>query len=545
MATAPKKDVIYIDTDDDITGIIEKLKTAKSPIVALVPPKRIGVLQSNVNLRLLVKAADTSKKRLVLITNDHTLKGMASLLSIPVAKNLQSKPEVPENTHALNEESDVIDGADLPVGEHAKMAAPAATASAADIASAAAATDEIDGPQVPLAATAAARAPKKRTKSGIPDFDSFRKRLFLFGGLGVLLLAFLIWALFFAGKATIAITAKTNVVNIDKTLQLRPNAPLDAAQAVLPPAIKELKKPLSIDFGATGKKDVGTKATGSVKFSIKDIDLLGKTVPAGTVLTSSGGSTYTTDSAVTFTMANYKAASTGITATASGSRFNGATGSVSGAPSGVGATLEGATTGGTDKVISIVSQDDFNKARDQLQSQAEGDSVKNRDELAKQFSAEYVVIQESFKAVIANPVSAPSVDQEAANAKMTGEATYRLVAVKRSDLKAVYDAHTFAQIDKASQKIYRSGDDKTGFSQFTEVEGGFNTKAQATAQVGPNINEKLLAQSIAGKQAGEIQEMIQRIQGVDNVNVKFSPFWVTKAPKDTKKIDIKFVVNDD
>jgi len=47
------KDVIYIDVEDDITAIIGKIKASSEKIVALVPPKRVGVLQSAVNLRLL------------------------------------------------------------------------------------------------------------------------------------------------------------------------------------------------------------------------------------------------------------------------------------------------------------------------------------------------------------------------------------------------------------------------------------------------------------------------------------------------------------
>ena len=61
------KDIIYIDTDDDITAIIGKVKAAKSRVVALVPPKRSSVLSSVVNLKLLHKAGTDKKKRLVLI----------------------------------------------------------------------------------------------------------------------------------------------------------------------------------------------------------------------------------------------------------------------------------------------------------------------------------------------------------------------------------------------------------------------------------------------------------------------------------------------
>lgn len=546
MATA-KKDTIYIDTEDDITAIIGKVKEATTSIVALVPPKRIGALQSIVNLKLLNRAAESAKKRIVLITNDHTLTGLAAGLEIPVAKNLQSKPEVPEaQTSATTPDDDIINGAELPVGELEKTADIAVAAAATDAIPSLDITDAADEKK-PLAATAAARAPKKRAAAGagIPNFSKFRKKILLLGGLGAFALIFLIWAIFFAGHATVAITAKTNVVNINKTLQLKPAVQLDPTQGVVPAVVKEVKKTVTTDFGATGKKDVGTKATGTVTFSTRDTEALGTTIPAGTVLTSKSGATYSTDSSVTITYDNRRGADVDITATASGAGYNGATGAISGAPSGISATISASPSGGTDKTISVVSQDDFNKARDQLEQQASSDSSNQKSEVSKQFGNDVVVIQESFKTSLANPTSSPAVGQEAANAKMTAEATYRMVAVKRDDLKSVYDAYTTTQIDKKTQKIYRSGENKTTFSHFSEVENGFTVKAQASSQVGPNINEQLLAQSITGQRAGEIQERIQRIQGVDNVDVKFSPFWVTKTPKDTKKIDIKFVVNDD
>ena len=52
------KDVIYIDVEDDITTIISKIKASKERIIALVPPRRIGVLQSAVNIRLLARAGN-------------------------------------------------------------------------------------------------------------------------------------------------------------------------------------------------------------------------------------------------------------------------------------------------------------------------------------------------------------------------------------------------------------------------------------------------------------------------------------------------------
>ena len=546
MSTDPKKDVIYIDIDDDITSVIEKVKTSKTSIVALVPPKRIGVLQSAVNLKLLQRAATSVKKRVVLITNDHALSGLAAGLSLPVAKNLQSKPEIPSITAMKLDEEEVINGEELPVGELARTAEAPSFDSTDD------AVETIDMPDdavlsAPFAAKkAAARAPKRGSK--IPDFDSFRKKLFIFGGLGVLALIFLVWAIFFAGKATVAITAKTNVVSINKPLQLRPDAKLDAAQGIVPAIVKETKKTASVDFTATGKKDVGEKATGTVEFEKQS--QTSTSIAAGTQVVTSSGLAFVTDSDVTIPASTVcfpvfcpGTATVGITAINGGSKYNGASGSVSGSFDGASGELDDATSGGTDKTVTVVSQADIEKAKEQLQAQ-KADAVKK--DLLKQFDDNVVVIQESFEAEPAEPTSSPALDQEATTAKLTAETTYRLVGIARSDLRAVYDTFTKSQISgEKNQKIYESGDESTTFAQFEKKDGVYNVRAQATAQVGPNIDDKALAKQLIGKRAGEIQQQIETIQGVEDVTVKFSPFWVTKAPNNADKITIKFIVQHD
>src|SRR6476469_10019451 len=118
------KDVIYIDVEDDITAIISKVKASKEKIVALVPPKRVGVLQSAVNLRLLSRSAEQGGKRLVVITSNHALMSLAASAGLPVARNLQSKPELaPIAALDIDDGEDIIDGNELPIGEHAGLPA--------------------------------------------------------------------------------------------------------------------------------------------------------------------------------------------------------------------------------------------------------------------------------------------------------------------------------------------------------------------------------------------------------------------------------------
>lgn len=538
--TTPKKDVIYVDIEDDITSIIDKVKSGKSPIVALVPPKRIGVLQSVVNLKLLQRAAQGANKRVVLITSDSALTSLAAGVAIPVAKNLQSKPEIPESTSADTEEEDVINGDELPVGELAAAAVVAGTASDETLSAKKA---------EPLAATAAAKAPKKGSKK-VPNFDAFRKKLFIGIGAGVALIIFLVWAIAIAPHATVAITAQTNLVNIDQVLQLKPNATADPTQNVLPATVQQTKKTSSVDFDATGKKNVGDKASGTVKFSNSSSSAV--SVPAGTKLKTSGGLVFVTDGSVTvpaatlsFGCSGYLCPGTGtidVTASEGGTDYNGASGSVSGAPGGMSASLTSTTSGGTDKTATVVTQEDVDKAKQQLQTQ-DANTVKT--DLKKQFGSDMIVIDESFKADAGDPVSSPAVDQEATKAKLTVETTYTLVGVKRSDLKANFDAYLKQQLaGKSNQKVYDSGDGSVSFSQFTEVDGGYTVKADAQAQVGPVIDENSLKQQIVGKRAGEIQQQLVSVEGVEDVNTTFFPFWVNKAPS-ADKITIKFVLKNE
>ena len=119
------KGVIYIDTEDDITAIVGKVKATKDRIIALVPPARIGVLQSAVNLRILARTAEKENKHLVLITNNSSLLPLAAGAKIPVAKTLQSKPEIPKiEAVQIDDDVDIIDGASIPVEDYVKQSRP-------------------------------------------------------------------------------------------------------------------------------------------------------------------------------------------------------------------------------------------------------------------------------------------------------------------------------------------------------------------------------------------------------------------------------------
>ena len=49
---------------------------------------------------------------------------------------------------------------------------------------------------------------------------------------------------------------------------------------------------------------------------------------------------------------------------------------------------------------------------------------------------------------------------------------------------------------------------------------------------------------VKGKNYGDIQSSLESIDGVNDVDTKFWPFWVSTVPDDTDRITIEFDLQD-
>jgi hypothetical protein len=546
------KDVIYIDVEDDITAIIGKVKNAKEKIVALVPPKRVGVLQSAVNLRLIGRTADNSNKRLVLITNNQALIALAAAAKIPIARNLQSKPELAEiSALDIDDGEDVIDGSSLPVGDLARTADaksasgdPSLDKAVGDITKEEAYTKRA----VPSAAVLAARPNVKKPNKKVPNFNDFRKKLFLIISGGILLLVFLVWAIWFAPRATVVITAQTTATTVSEKVTLDPNAETDFAANRVHSQVQQQKKQLSLDFDATGTKEVGEKASGTMQLNRTSVSSNPISVPAGTSFTS-GSYTFVSTEAATLNGTTIgpsgvvqDSATVRVVASAIGEEYNLSARPYQ--PSTGGFTAQGSNmTGGTKRQVKVVTADDIQAAATKLYDQKD-DTV--RTELKSAFGQDVTIIDESYTAAYGNQVSTPALDQEVtAKAKLTIETTYSIVGVAKNELGNYLDAGLKKQLDSSeNQRIYENGSNKVAFARFITVDGVSTVNLTATGKIGPNIKDDEVKEQAKGKRYGEVQSQIESIQGVRDVDVKFWPFWVTAVPNDVNKVNVEFKLNE-
>lgn len=548
------KDTIYIDVEDDITAIVGKVKAAKSNIVALVPPKRVGVLQSAVNLRLLARAAQQNNKRLVLISGNSALMALAASAGIPSARTLQSKPElatIPDKDDELDD--DIIDGAELPVGDLARTDGDVGAETAAAIA-APAIDSAIRANAAEEAAVAPLPRPPKASAKGIkvPNFDTVRKRLAIGVGALILLISFLIWAIWFAPSATIAITARTIESSANPSVVIATSATTDVKAGTLKATQQEIKTEANLEFTATGEKEVGEKAKGEVIFQNCESESI-VSIPAGTGI-SAGGKTYITQSAATvpaaegFAGCSKAGQSTAVAVVAQeigsdyntdeGTRFN-----VAGHSSNPIFYFRAIATtdidGGSKRTIKVVSSEDVDKAADE---QAKRISSDMKNQLTSKFGDTAIAIDASFKVNKSEVTSVPAVDAEAPDgkAKLSGSLKFTMIGVDKSEVSRFLDAYFAGQIKDDNQRVYENGADKTTFVDVKTTDNGATATMTATARFGPKINDEQVKSEAKGKRYGEVQSSIEGISGVESVDVKFSPFWVRTVPKDVNRITVKF-----
>lgn len=556
-----KKDVIYIDTEDDITAIIGKIKDSHEKIVALVPPKRIGVLQSAVNLKLLARIAEGAQKRLVLVTNNKALINLSAVAKIPIARSLQSKPEIADMDELdVDESEDVIEGDKLPIGDLMKTAdEPMDIDIKVDNVKSENVSDIIDEIDVESESGSLPAEDKKddiivvsKPKIKVPNFIKFRRILFLviIGIIG--LSGFLVWAIKYAPAADVVIVAKTEDESVSMTVKL--GAETNIETGVIKTTTQELTRDLSVAFEATGQKNTGNLAVGIITIENCD-DNRSFTISAGTIFTAGSGESFSSNSdalvpgfsgSASQCRANGTGAGTvdiAVTATQPGEEYN--ISDTSYDISGVNGDIYahgGDMSGGTTVMSSVVTQADIDKATDALKALST-DSAKQS--LISQFTDGETVIAESYSITYGDFVSTPAVDQEVTDKAILKSSTlFKMSAIAKSDLEAYLDNAFSKKISSSSKKIYDNGIDSAKLSGYLSNADGITVKITASGKIGPNLDEALLKDIIKGKKFGDAQSTILSIPGVSDVEITFSYFWIQTVPGDTEKINVQFILED-
>ncbi len=584
------KDVIYIEPEDDITDIITKVEKAKERIVALVPPKKAGVFRSLVNIKLIAKAGAGAEKSVVLVTTDPSIMKLAAAVKMPVAKNLQTAPVVPEAEEFSAEEHSIeaVDDEAETDAENTEEAVEKANAGASKVADKKGQKTEVEQSKKPADEddetepaeddaddegdeetdndTASKKITKKteakpRGKGKFAGWLKQHKKLVIVGGVCLVgIIGFLVWALGFAPAVDITVAIRTESAKFSEGITLVSAATDEDTKAgKFYLEQKQIEDSSEVEFTATGEKNLGEKATGELVIYAYFRGQGSAAVNAGTTFVH-GELKYTANEATTLSWdgndddaCDNKGQSSSlvrsgclisarikVTAAGSGTKYNiGA--DISGWTTNAaiaGAYSDKAMTGGTDNVVTVVQQSDVKKAKESL-------TTESKDEAKEKLYAtidteEYYILENSFEQKATSVASTPAVDEQVKDgekAVLKATTTTSVYVIEKNKLKEFIAAKTSLEEGK---KIYEI---KDAYIENYAL-GATSAKLKGQYFVGPKITETEVVEKVMGRGLGDAQREIRDLYGVANVTIDTSYPWVTSIPTDSNKVTVKLEIKD-
>ncbi len=539
---------IYLEVDEDITSAIDKLLATSDETVSIVVPKRSTLLQSVVNLKLLKKSAHQASKELVLVTTDKTAINLAGRLGLAVADNLSNVPtaEVPESGPDEPEAGpDVVEGDASDLEGESDTAEPAP---APETAAPAVAAPLMKRRPLKESAPTGAEPGTHAGKSKVPDYNKLQKRV-LWIAAGVAALIGLVVANFWLTRANVVLYAKGTKVPTEFNLTIDPNAKQsDKAKAILAGQKLELNKDLTATFTATGKKDVGTKAHGTITIKNCD-DTSGHALPAGSVVSASGKN-FMTDAAASIpagsfsgggSVCNSDTVNVGVTAAENGDSYNLAPTNYTSPALNANFRLSGnQMSGGTSKTVTVVTQADVDKAKNDAIAKDQDGAKK---ELEKKASDGYTPLAETFEQTIGGVTVTPAVGSEGSGGNLTIKISYTELAYNQSDYESLVRFQEAKQVGSQNQ-VY---DDGIKVAKLTvgdkQTDGSRAVRFNTDAFAGQKLDTAKVAALLKGKKYGDAAGIASKLPGVERADVNIKPGWASRMPRFTSHIKVEIKVS--
>jgi hypothetical protein len=564
--------IVYLDADDEITSAAARIRSTDENRVALVVPYGSRLATSRINFRLLAREAQTRGRRLAIVAGDAATRALAASAGLPAFGS------VGEYEGA---------SAETPDGGDGPTSAARATAQAATGASAAAAA-AIDAPAPQpddLAATAVVATPVQAPRAGsavpsgraaTPAGDLLSRsagtvsipvakprRTLPFGRtaavVGVAVLAFVVLVAGVAGylllpSASIAVTAREERIGpVQLTIRADPAVTaVDASAGIVPAERLSFDLAASDSFPATGVRVETDPASGSVRFQSFDTGGSNE-IPAGSIVSTEGGTQFRTAAAVTLPPAELVPASPGfnvipseasvaVAAVREGTAGNVPANSITVVPEGENPTLTKvtnpqATSGGRREEFTLVVQADVDAAVAALTSQLEAQFASILADPAT-VPAGKTLFPETATTTTPEPTVAPESlvgrEVESFELGMTGSGS--LIAVDESPLEEIARTRIRGRVEAGHRLVDDSIE--VGAPEAT-VEGQVVTfTVRATAAQVRVLDAADLRALVRGKPVAEARTILAQF---GEVELSVWPDWVTTIPT----IDARLVLTVD
>ncbi|MDP2585539.1 MAG: baseplate J/gp47 family protein, partial [Candidatus Levybacteria bacterium] len=356
-------------------------------------------------------------------------------------------------------------------------------------------------------------------------------------------------------KTTITIIVDPEITEQNKNVLFSTTEATDPSKSIIKGEFVSVSEDGSVSTAATGKKDIGTPAKGTITiFSTLNQS---KNLPEGTIIKSPNGLEFTFDSEVTIKAVASRSAdeppppsqttTVNITADQLGKESN--------LPSGTRFTVsffettdlvaknDNPFSGGTKKEVTVVSKNDSVKLEDDILKQLEN---KAREDLQKQIGQNKILLPSFVTEILSKKSLNVGIGDEANQVTLTGTVEYQGISYDKNDLITFSKALLSKDIPPNQEVDYNNI--KTVVLDMKqendeEIEANLNIKTLLL----PKIDATKMTKNLKGKSFKFTQDLFYKLPQVANVDIKLSPnlpFLPKNLPAREKNITILIKINE-
>lgn len=371
------------------------------------------------------------------------------------------------------------------------------------------------------------------------------------GGAAVLLI--LCGYLFFKlPRANVDIWPRVETLSFQQTITADTSANLtDVADGIIPAQSFEISKTLAEDFLATGNASDTGRAEGTITVYNKYDPPQTVTFRPGTHFLSDSGKLFRAPDRVVIPAAKksggkvtpgsvrvkVQAAEGGDSYNISASNF-----SVPGLKGtafyySVYASSDSAMSGGYTGDIKKVTDNDIQSAKDALVEKLASEAS---SDLKKQIPSDYVLLDEAASSEITGAGTQTKSGTVADNFKYEATIKYSVIGFKKSDLEEFAKKYIISEMPDGKTLLDSSLSTDYSVASADTSEGTMTLNLNFSSGTYKGIDKNSVSLTLAGKSAKQINETIKSILGeeLSKTEVKLWPFWVSKAPKNQKAINV-------
>lgn len=364
---------------------------------------------------------------------------------------------------------------------------------------------------------------EQKLKKKWPGFPHPKKGKTLAAVLGIIgILGIVLGAYLFLPKAQVKIFVEPKVLEKDTQVTADPKQKtVDENAKIIPGQIVETEVSGSGKGSATGKKQVGDPAKGTVKIINNSSDE--QSFSKGSVI-SSNGIKFTLDLSVniasTSAISDSKSTKTvDVTATDVGADGNLPSGTqFSGLSSGVAIVAEGNFSGGTSKEVTVVSSDDQSK----LLAQVSSDLRKQAQQKLQEKLPDKKILEEALNEVVVRKTFNKNVNDQASEVSLNLTVKYKGTAFEDKDLKQIVGKLIDTQVPAGFRLNLQDTETQADVSKL-EKDGKLIFLARFKAKLMPEIDTENVKKIIKGKSAAEAINILKGMENVLGAEIKISP----------------------